>query len=39
MATVNRLTGLATGMDTESIIEKLMDAEKMPMKELEKEHA
>ena len=37
MSTVNRITGLATGMDTDSIIEQLMKAERMPIDELEKE--
>lgn len=37
MSTINRITGLATGMDTESIIEKLMEAERTPLDELEKE--
>lgn len=37
MATINRITGLATGMDTESIIEKLMDAERTSVDKLEKE--
>lgn len=37
MASVNRITGLATGMDTESIIEKLMQAERKPLDKLEKD--
>ena len=37
MASINRITGLATGMDTESIIEQLMKAQKAPINELEKE--
>lgn len=37
MSTVNRVTGLATGMDTESIVKQLMDAERTPLVELQKE--
>jgi len=37
MASINRITGLATGMDTEAIIEQLMNANKAPLTELEKE--
>lgn len=37
MSTINRVTGLATGMDTESMIEQLMEAERTPLDELEKE--
>lgn len=37
MASINRITGLATGMDTEAIIEQLMNAQKAPLNELEKE--
>jgi flagellar hook-associated protein 2 len=31
---VTRITGMATGMDTDSIIKKLMDVEKMPLNRL-----
>jgi len=37
MSTINRITGLATGMDTDSIIEQLMEAQRAPLSELEKE--
>lgn len=33
---VNRITGLATGMDTDAIIEQLMEASRAPLNKLEK---
>lgn len=33
---IDRITGLATGMDTDAIIKKLMDANKVPLTKLEK---
>lgn len=37
MSTINRITGLATGIDTESIVKQLMDAERTSLDELEKD--
>lgn len=37
MSTVNRITGLATGIDTESMVKQLMEAESTSLDELEKD--
>src|SRR5574342_1264933 len=34
MSSITRITGMATGMDTESMVKKLMDVERIPLNRL-----